>query len=135
MERNGIALEQTLTAALEAIEGTKERVCPVADIQKSTGPLVVYDQRKEQGEKALSGGVGLMTAVFQVHVLHNTYLKMRQLSEQVKAALEGLQGYHEAPLLIESADAELGTPDILETKVQLFRRTYNVTFQYQIEEE
>lgn len=135
MEHNGIALEQTMVAAMEAVEGLRERVCPVEDIQKSTGPLVVYDQREESDAKMLSGSTGLMTAAYQVHVLHNTYLKMRQLSEQIKDALNALQGFHESPLLIETVNIELGSPDIRENRVQLFRRTYNVTFQYQIKEE
>ena len=135
MEHNGIALEQTMVETLEAVEGLKERVCPVEDIQKSTGPLVIYDQREESDTKTLSGSTGLMTAAYQVHVLHSTYLKMRQLSEQIKAALNVLQGFRESPLLIETVNIELGSPDIREHKVQLFRRTYNVTFQYQIEEE
>ena len=79
MEQNGIALEQTMVAALEALDGLKERVCPVADIQKSTGPLVVYDQNGEVAQKDLSGSAGLVTATYQLHILHNTYLKMRQM--------------------------------------------------------
>lgn len=135
MELNGIALEEAMVAALEAINGLFERVCPVEDIQKSTGPLVVYDQRQEQDTKTLTGNAGLMTAGYQVHVLHGTYLKMRQLSEQVKAALNALQGFYKPPLLIETVEVELGSPDIRENRVQLFRRTYNVIFRYQIKEE
>lgn len=135
MEHNGIALEQAMVAALESVEGLKDRVCPVVDIQKSTGPLAVYDQRIENDKKTLLGNAGLLEAEYQVHVLHNTYLKMRQLAENVKCALEALQGYYNPPLLIETVTVELGSPDILESKVQLFRRTYNVLFQYQIKEE
>lgn len=135
MELNGILLEKALTATLEAIAGMEDRVCPVVDIQKSTGPLAVYDQSVENEEKTLTGAAGLLTAEYQVHVLHNTYLKMRQLSEQVKSALNALQGYYQAPLLIEVVTVELGSRDIMETKVGLFRRTYNVNFQYQIKEE
>lgn len=135
MEHNGILLEQAMTDAMEAIEGLADRVCPVMDIQKSTGPLAVYDQNVENEEKTLCGHTGLLTAEYQVHVLHNTYLKMRQLSEQVKAALCALQGYYQAPLLIEVVTVELGSKDIMETKVNLFRRTYNVNFEYQFKEE
>ena len=135
MERNGIALEDTMVTALEDLDGLKERVCPVIDIQKSTGPLVVFDQKIENDEKLLDGSAGLPTAAYQIHVLHNTYLKMRLLSEQVKAALENLQGFCQLSLLIETVTVELGTPDLWEAKVNLFRRTYNVTFQYQFKEE
>lgn len=135
MEHNGILLEEALKAALEAVEGMKGRVCPVVDIQKSTGPLAVYDQNGETEIKMLTGSSELLTAEYQVHVLHNTYLKMRQLSEAVKPALNALQGYYQAPLLIEVVSVELGSKDIMETKVDLFRRTYNVKFQYQFKEE
>lgn len=135
MEHNGIVLEEALVAALEAVEGLKGRVCPIVDIQKSTGPLAVYDQRTENNQQTLIGRTELVTAGFQIHVLHGTYFKMRQLAEQVKEAIYGLCGYNTAPLLIEAVTVELATPDIMETKVSMFRRTYNVTFQYQIKEE
>ena len=135
MEHNGIVLEEALVAALEAVEGLKGRVCPVVDIQKSTGPLVVYDQREENGQQTLAGRTELMAAGFQIHVLHGTYFKMRQLAEQVKEAIYSLCGYNTAPLLIETVTVELASPDIMETKVSLFRRTYNINFQYQIREE
>lgn len=135
MEHNGTALEAALVAAVEALDGLKDRVCPVIDIQKSTGPLVVYDQRQESDERDISGGTGLLEAVFQIHVLHSTYLKMRTLSENVKDTLNGMSGREEAPLLIEAVIVELATPDIMEMKVQLFRRTYNVRFLYQIKED
>ena len=135
MEHNGIALEEALVAVLEAVEGLKGRVCPVVDIQKSTGPLVVYDQREENGQQTLTGQTGLMTAGFQIHVLHGTYFKMRQLAERVKKKIYSLCGYNTAPLLVEAVTVELALPDIMETKVSMFRRTYNVTFQYQIKEE
>ena len=135
MEHNGIALEEALVAALEAVEGLKGRVCPVVDIQKSTGPLVVHDQREENGQQTLTGQTGLMTAGFQIHVLHGTYFKMRQLAERVKETIYSLCGYNTAPLLVEAVTVELASPDIMETKVSMFRRTYDVTIQYQIKEE
>lgn len=135
MDTNGILLEETMVAALEALEGMPDRVCPVIDIQKSAGPLVVYDQLKEKTEQHLTGDTNLLYAVFQLHVLHNTYKKMRLLSETVKTAIIGLRGRNAPPLRIEAVNVELATPDILESKVQMFRRTYNVTFYYQIKEE
>lgn len=135
MNTNGILLEETMTATLEALEGLKDRVCPIVDIQKSTGPLVVYDQRIEREEQTLTGDSGLQTADFQLHVMHGTYKKMRLLSESVKHALKQLQGKTNGPLLIEAVNVELATPDLMEKAVQLFRRTYDVTFYYQIKEE
>ena len=135
MENNGIVLLETMVAVLEGMDGMKDRISPVVDIQKSTGPLVVYDQTGESGQDTLTDRTGLMTAKYQIHVLHNTYLKMRHLAEKTKTALESLQGHYRSPLLIETVSVELGSPDILEAKVQLFRRTYDVTFNYQFKEE
>lgn len=135
MEENGIALEIAMVAALEKIDGLSGRVCPVIDIQKSTGPLVVYDQRRETEEQDIAGPNGLMYAEFQIHVLHNTYMNMRLLCEKAKDKLQALQGLQATPLLIETVEVELATPDLFEGKVELFRRTYNVKFNYQIKEE
>lgn len=135
MDNNGIRLEETLVATLEALEGLKDRVCPVIDIQKSTGPLIVYDQRSEGDEQDLSGDSGLSAAVYQLHILHGTYLKMRRLSEMAKTAVKALRGKTDGVLTIEAVTVELASPDILENKVQLFRRTYNVKISYQIKED
>ena len=135
MEETGIALETAMVAALEGIDGLRGRVCPVADIQKSTGPLIVYDPRQETGERSITGPVELMRTTIQVHALHNTYMKMRQFSEKAKAALQAMEGLRKAPLLVEAVEVELATPDLLEMKVDLFRRTYNVTFFYQLKED
>lgn len=135
MENNGILLEETIVRALELTTGLKGRVCPVVDIRKSNGPLVVYDQKIETEEQELNGDSGLQTAAFQIHVLHGSFRSMRLLSESVKSTLKSLRGSHNGPLHIEAAIVELAAPDILETAVQLFRRTYNVTFYYQIKEE
>lgn len=135
MEHNGTALLETMAAALKGMEGMEDRVSPVIDILKSSGPLVVYDQTEETELGTLTKPTGLMTAQYQIYVLHNTYLEMRQLAEKTKITLEALQGHYCSPLLIETVSVELGSPDILETKVRLFRRTYNITFEYQFKEE
>lgn len=135
MENNGILLEESMVAALEALEGLSDRVCPIVDIKKSTGPLIVYEQQTESDTQELDGDSGLLTAVFQIHVMHNTFRLMRLLAEVTKTALKSLRGKNDGPLHIEAVTVELATPDILETKVQLFRRTYNATFHYQIKEE
>lgn len=135
MEENGIALESAMVAALEGIEGMAQRVCPVIDIHKSTGPLIVYDPRRETEERSMDGRAGLLYAEMQLHVLHNTYMKMRQLSEKAKAALQAMEGLRKAPLLVEAVEVELATPDLLEGKVELFRRTYDVKIHYQIKED
>lgn len=133
MEHNGIALESALVAAMEALSGLDDRVCPIIDIQKSTGPLVIYDQKRESDERSLTGRTGLMEAEFRIHVLHSTYMKMRLLAENVKAALYAMEGSTTPPLLIEAVGVELATPDLHEIKVSLFRRTYTVRIFYQIQ--
>lgn len=130
---HGIALEAALTSAIEALDGLDDRVCPIIDIQKNTGPLVIYDQKREANERDLSGRTGLLEAEFRIYVLHSTYMKMRLLAEEVKAALQSMEGSTSPPLHIEAVDVELATPDLHEIKVSLFRRTYTVRFLYQIQ--
>lgn len=132
---NGILLEQALVAALEAVPGLADRVCPVEDIQKSTGPLAVYEQQTEQEEACLDGAAGLLTAAFKIHVFHGTYRKMRLLAEQVKNAVKTLRQYTKEALHIEEVTVTLAHPDVREDRVQMFRRAYFVTIQYQIRED
>lgn len=135
MENNGILLEETLVAALESVDGLSDRVCPVEDIQKSTGPLVVYEQQTEEEADSIDGSAGLFTAVFKLHVFHGTYKKMRLLAEQVKSAVKSLRQSANGALYVEEVKVTMAHPDVLENRVQLFRRAYNVTIQYQFRED
>ena len=132
---NGILLEETLVAALEVVPGLAGRVCPVEDIQKSTGPLAVYEQQTEQEESCIDGAAGLFSVGFKIHVFHGTYKKMRLLAEQVKYAVKSLRQSTEGVLYIEEVTVTMAHPDVREDRVQLFRRAYFVTIQYQIREE
>ena len=130
-----LLLEETLVAALEAVEGLSDRVCPILDIQKSTGPLAVFEQQDESEENAIDGLTGLCTAVYLVHAMHGTYTKMRLLAEQIKNAIQSLRQCMEGSLYIEDATVSMASPDIYEDRVRLFRRTYKITIHYQIKEE
>lgn len=130
-----LLLEETLVAALEAVEGLSDRVCPILDIQKSTGPLAVFEQQDESEENAIDGLTGLCTAVYLVHAMHGTYTKMRLLSERIKHAIQTMRRYADVSLCIEDVTINMASPDIYEDRVRLFRRTYKITIHYQIKEE
>ena len=130
-----LLLEETLVAALEAVEGLSDRVCPILDIQKSTGPLAVFEQQDESEDNAIDGLTGLCTAVYMVHAMHGTYTKMRLLAEQIKKAIQSLRQCMEGSLYIEDVTVSMASPDLYEDRVRLFRRTYKITIFYQIKEE
>ena len=130
-----LQLEETLVAVLEAVDGLSGRVCPVQDIQKSNGPLAVFEQQGEAEDNAIDGLTGLCSAEYRIHVLHGTYEKMRLLAEQIKKAINSLRQSAKDSLYIEEVAVTLATPDIYEDRVWLFRRTYKVTIQYQIKED
>lgn len=132
---NGLLLEKTLAAALQTVDGLSGRVCPIQDIQKSSGPLAVFGQQDESEENAIDGLTGMSTAVYEIHALHGTYQKMRLLAEQIKRTIQALRQYAEGSLYIEEVTVALASRDIYEDRVQLFRRTYKVTIQYQIKED
>lgn len=133
--KNGLLLEDTLVAALEAVDGLADRVCPIQDIRKNTGPLAVFEQQEEIEETALDGLTGLETAVYIVNAMHNTYEKMRLLAEQIKNTMKALRQHAEGSLFIEDVAVALASKDIYEGRVQLFRRAYKITIQYQIKED
>lgn len=132
---DGLLLEETLVTTLEAVEGLSDRVCPILDIQKSTGPLAVFEQQDESEENAIDGLTGLCTAVYTVHAMHGTYMKMRLLAERIKHAIQNMQRHADVSLCIESVTISMASPDSYEDRVRLFRRTYKVTIHYQIKEE
>lgn len=128
----GLALERAMVESLGKIEGLKGRVCPIMDVHKSDGPLIVYQQRTETERHDLSGRTGLLEADFLIFVLHSTYERMRHLAETVKDTLYALHGDH---LRIEHITIELANPDLQELRVSLFRRSYAVKINYQIKED
>ena len=130
-----LLLEETLVAALEAVEGLSDRVCPILDIQKSMGPLAVFEQQDESEEKTIDGLTGLCVAVYTVHAMHNTYTKMRLLAERIKKTIQSLRQCTKGSLYIEDVTVNMASPDLYEDRVRLFRRTYKVTIHYQIKEE
>ena len=130
-----LLLEETLVAALKAVEGLSDRVCPIVDIQKSTGPLAVFEQQDESEEKTIDGLTGLCVAVYTVHAMHNTYTKMRLLAERIKKTIQSLRQCTKGSLYIEDVTVNMASPDLYEDRVRLFRRTYKVTIHYQIKEE
>ena len=130
-----LLLEETLVTALKAVEGLSDRVCPILDIQKSTGPLAVFEQQDESEDKDIDGLTGLCVAVYMVHAMHGTYTKMRLLSERIKNAIQNMRQYADVSLCIEDVTISMASPDIYEDRVRLFRRTYKVTIHYQIKEE
>ena len=135
MEEKGLLLEETLKTTLAAVEGLSGRVCPVVDIQKSAGPLAVYEQQDESQEHTVDGPSGLYSAVFRIHVIHGAYQKMRLLAEQVKGAVQALRQSRIGALQIEEVTVKLASPDLYESHIQQYRRTYQATIQYQIKED
>ena len=131
MENSENFVDEALKKALESVPDLLGRVCPVADIRHSEGPLAVYEQKAESEENAMDGLTGLATAVFLVHVIHNTYERMRLLSEQAKRAVKTLRQSTHNSLHIEEVTVSLATPDIYELRVDQFRRSYQITIQYQ----
>lgn len=130
-----LLLEETFVAALEAVDGLSGRVCPIQDIQKSTGPLAVFEQQDESEDDAIDGLTGLCIAVYKVHAMHNTYTKMRLLAERIKKTIQSLRQCMKDSLCIEDVTVNMASPDLYEDRVRLFRRTYKVTIHYQIKEE
>ena len=130
-----LLLEETFVAVLEAVDGLSGRVCPIQDIQKSTGPLAVFEQQDESEDEAIDGLTGLCIAVYKVHAMHNTYTQMRLLAEQIKKAIQSLRQCTKGSLYIEDVTVNMASLDLYEDRVRLFRRTYKTTIHYQIKEE
>lgn len=131
MTDKSIALEQTFVDTLEALPGMAGRVCPVAEVQLSCGPLMVFLQHGDDEARHLAGRSGLYSAEYELHVMHGTYKAMRSLAERAKEAVYQLQGLHKENIRIEDVSLELAAPDLLENRVGLYRRSYRITFLYQ----
>lgn len=127
--------DEAIKAALEAIEGLSGKVYPLEGLKNASAPFVFYLQQLEDEEEVLEGHTGLLSASFEINCVAKTYAGLVALAGAVRTALQALQGAAYDGLLIERAAVRQASPDLKETEVNLYRRMYVLTVNYQNEEE
>lgn len=126
--------EQVILTVLEPIDGLRGKVYPAEALKNATAPFVFYLQHSDDEEETLEGPTGLMSAVFEVNCVAQSYATLIWLVGAVRPALQSMQGNTYEGLLIERASVRQASPDLKEKEVGLYRRMLHLEIHYQKEE-
>ena len=126
--------EQAILTVLEPIEELRNKVYPAEAIKNAAAPFVFYLQHTEDEEETLDGPTGLMSALFEVNCVAQSYASMIWLVGTVRPALQSMQGQTYEDLLIERVSVRQASPDLKEKEVGLYRRMLQLEIHYQKEE-
>lgn len=126
--------EQAIKTVLETVDGLRGKVYPIAGLKTATAPFVFYLQIGETEDCDFDGGAGLLSATYEINCVAKTYASLVGLSGAVRSALQALQGYKYKGVLIERATIAQTSPDLKEKEVNLYRRMYVLTVDFQKEE-
>ena len=124
--------DMLIKAAMETIDGLAGQVYPLQAIKNAVAPFVFYRQTEEDDAYALDGPASLMTASYEIHCVAQTYAGLVALSGAVRPALQALQGTTHDDLLVERVAIRQASPDLKETDVNLYRRIYILSINYQL---
>lgn len=123
--------EQAILTVLEPIEELQNKVYPAEAIKNAAAPFVFYLQHTEDEEETLDGPTGLMSALFEVNCVAQSYASMLWLVGTVRPTLQSMQGRTYEDLLIERVTVRQASPDLKEKEVGLYRRMLQVEIHYQ----
>lgn len=126
--------EQLIKTALEPIDGLAGKVYPMGGLKNAAAPFIFYLQMTEDEDHSLDGPTGLLSAAYEINCVAKTYASLVWLAGAARPALQALQGTTHDDLLIEHVTIRQVSPDLKETEVNLYRRMYVLTVDYQKEE-
>lgn len=126
--------DEVIKTALESIAGLDGRVFPLEGLKNAAAPFVFYLQISEDDEYTLDGSTGLQAVSFEINCVAKTYSSLVAMAGSVRPVLQALQGTTHDDLLIERVTIRQASPDLKEMEVNLYRRMYILTVNYQKEE-
>lgn len=138
--------EFALEAAIESVPALSGKVSALQPPQTATAPFAFYIPTADEEDETLEGGSGLQSFAGTLHIVAGGFRQLLLLCALVKRAITDMKGrVYSTPqpdtaagpkgrVLIERAEIEQSSPDLLETEVGLYRRTYTIRLDYQTEE-
>ena len=126
--------DQLIKTALETIDVLSGKVYPMEGLKNAAAPFVFYLQMAEDEDHSLDGLTGLLSASYEINCVAKTYASLVWLAGATRPALQALQGTTHDDLVIERVTIRQASPDLKEMEVNLYRRMYVLTVDYQKEE-
>ena len=124
---------QAVRRAVNEIEAVSGRVYHAEALKNAAAPFVFWLQTGEQFEQTLEGRTALGEDRYELHVVTKNLESLDSISAAVRESVEALQGTVENGILYEAIEIRQISPLINEHEVNLYRKVYELTINYQEE--
>ena len=128
------AASGAIDAVIEALRenaGLTGKLYHAEALKGATAPFVFWVQTGERYKEDLSGPTELEEADFEFHTVAKNLDSLNKISLAVRRALLSLQGQTVNGILYERVVLTQISPTINEHEVNLYRKVYEVTINYQ----
>lgn len=119
--------------AVNTIPAVAGRVFHAEALKNATVPFVFWIQESESFEKALEGYTELGEDHYEIHIVTKNLSALNSISADVKQAVAALEGKAENGILYENIEINQISPVINEREINLYRKVYSLTVNYQEE--
>ena len=130
------AIDQVVEAIREKLAEKTElkgRVYHAEALKGAPAPFVFWLQTGEEYEETLDGPTDLEETTLEIHVVARNLRSLNDISGKVRDAIFDLQGQTQGGILFERLVITMISPVINEHEVNLYRKVYEVSINYQEE--
>lgn len=124
---------QAVRDAVNGIADVHNRVYHATALKNAAAPFVFWIQTGERYEQTLEGRTELGEDQYEIHIVTKNLEALDDISAEVRAKVEALQGETINSVQYERIQIMQISPVIDEREVNLYRKVYELTINYQEE--
>lgn len=124
---------QAVRDAVNSIADVHNRVYHATALKNAAAPFVFWVQTGERYEQTLEGRTELGEDQYEIHIVTKNLEALDNISSEVRAKAEALQGETIGGIRYERIQIMQISPVIDEREVNLYRKVYELTINYQEE--
>lgn len=124
---------RAVRTAINGISAVSGKVYHAEALKNASAPFVFWLQTEEQFQQTLEGRTELGEDQYEVHIVTKNLEALDSISASVREAVEALQGEIQNGIRYEAVTVRQISPVINEHEVNLYRKVYEVTINYQEE--
>lgn len=117
--------------ALASVPAVRGKLYHAEALKGATAPFVFWLQTGERYEEDLNGPTELEEARYEFHTVAKNLDSLNKISRAVRNAILPLQGQTKGGILFEHVVLSQISPVINEHEVNLYRKVYEITINYQ----
>lgn len=116
---------------INAVPAVHGKVYHAEALKGAAAPFVFWLQTGERFEQALDGYTELGTDTYEVHIVTKNLTTLALIAKEVRNAIIAMQGTTAGGVQYERVDISQFSPVINEHEVNLYRKVYSITVNYQ----